>query len=151
MSSTCCLDQTLVVVFFAIINLNCVCECVWKRENYIVLESLTTDVCVCVCMLEDCCVNVWETMGKFSPADSLWWGWGNTGGDSHGEVVVCLGGKNRFFKPGQRFWPHEIRIVTKWIFSVSDPKCLCNNYVIIKWYVLPNWQPLAWRFSISVH
>lgn len=38
-------------------------------------------------------MNVCETMGKFSFADSLRWGWGNTEGDGHGEVVICLGGK----------------------------------------------------------
>lgn len=38
-------------------------------------------------------MNACETMGKFSFADSLRWGWGKKEDERHGEVGIGLGGK----------------------------------------------------------
>lgn len=58
------------------------CVCVWERQWERSCDwSLNTDVCVRVPVytLEISCVNVCETTGKYSFADSLWWGVGERG------------------------------------------------------------------------
>lgn len=116
----------------------CVCVSVWELCYAWILD----DWCVCVRMSEDCCMNVCETMGKFSLADSLWWGWGSMGGRwSWRSCPVFWVAKKILFTRAE---------ILRWIFSVSDPKCLCSQMfefvysalIIIKRCVCPNWQPL---------